>query len=85
MKDFHKTKSGRVAASMLAALVLFLVLSVGSSEAGPCERAVVKCLIDAGLPNLASMMASGPIGLVMASIMATLCSSGYLFCLQYCQ
>ena len=85
MKNFQKTKGGRVAVSLLAALVLILVLSVGSSEAGPCERALGKCLIDAGVPSLASAMAGGAIGIVFVAILAHFCGNGYLFCIQYCQ
>jgi hypothetical protein len=85
MKNFQKTKGGRVAVSLLAALVLILVLSVGSSEAGPCERALGKCLIDAGVPSLASALASGAIGVLFVVIMAQFCGNGYLFCIQYCQ
>lgn len=82
MKSFQKTKSGRLAAILLAALVLLMV-AAGPAHAGVCDRAFTRCLIDVGLPNLASLLASGAIGFVAGVIMAQFCYNGFLFCIQY--
>jgi hypothetical protein len=83
MKRFQKTKGGRLTAGLLAAMVLILACAAGSASAGVCERALTKCLIDFGLPNLASLLASGAFGLVAGLVLAQFCYNGYLFCVQY--
>jgi hypothetical protein len=82
MKRFQKTKGGRLAAGLLAVLVL-LVAAAGPAHAGVCERALTKCVIDIGLPNMASLLASGGIGFIAGVVMAQFCYNGYLFCVQY--
>jgi uncharacterized membrane protein len=83
MKRFQKTKGGRLTACLLAALVMVLVVAAGPAQAGVCERALTRCLIDVGLPNMASLLASGALGLVVGLVMAQFCYNGYLFCVQY--
>jgi len=83
MKHFQKTKGGRLTAWLLAAMVMVMVVAAGPASAGVCERALTKCLIDVGVPNMASLLASGAIGFVAGLVLAQFCYNGYLFCVQY--
>jgi len=83
MKHFQKTKGGRLTACLLAAMILILACAAGPASASVCERALTKCMIDVGLPNMASLLASGAIGLVAGLVLAQFCYNGYLFCVQY--
>ena len=81
MKLFSKTKTRRLAATIALGVVLALVVGATPSQAGPCERALGRCLIDAGLGGLIGLVTTGGLSTI---IMAHFCLSGYLFCLTYC-
>ena len=83
MKVFQKTNGGRLTAVLLAALIMVLAVAAEPAQAGVCERALARCLIDVGMPNLASLLASGALGLVAGLVLAQFCYNGYLFCAQY--
>jgi hypothetical protein len=78
MKVSHPNHSGRLMASFV--LILVLLAAALPSAAGPCEKALGRCLVDAGLSSLLGMVASGGITSVVAG---TFCGMGYAFCLVY--
>ncbi len=81
MKFFSKTKTRRLAVTIALGIILALVLGATPSQAGPCERALGRCLIDAGMASVVSLIASGGLS---AAILGQFCFSGYLFCVAYC-
>jgi hypothetical protein len=78
VKIFHPNQRGRLTASFV--LILVLMAAALPSTAGPCEKALGRCLVDAGLSSLLGMVSSGGITSVVAG---TFCGMGYAFCLIY--
>jgi hypothetical protein len=80
MRVFSKNKRGQRTAAVVLVSVLTLVFLAAPSEAGVCEKALGRCLIEAGMASLISVIASGGI---TAALLGQFCVNGYLFCLQY--
>ncbi len=81
MNSFFRGKGRRLAAALAAGLVLAMVFVVLPSQAGPCEKALGKCLLSVGLGGLIGAITGS---IVSAALMGEFCAGGYAFCVQYC-
>lgn len=81
MKLFLKTKARRTATTIALAVILGLLIGATPSQAGPCERALNKCLVEAAIAGLVGLVTTGGMS---TGILAEFCMAGYAFCLQYC-
>lgn len=82
MKVFRHNTKARFAAAVVLAAALTLVLLAPPLEAGMCETALKRCMIEAGMAALIGLITCGPIP---AALLGEFCIAGYLFCLQYCE
>ena len=80
-----------------AGLILFLfilLVSPGELSAGVCEKAFIKCLLDAGFGMLLGIVAGFVVGNIPGALLAASavggtslvwCLTGYDFCIHYFQ
>lgn len=91
MNNLKGLRARKFTAAALALLTLMVILAPQKLSADECEKALIKCAIDAGIPFVMGLIASlisiniipFLIGTVSSEAYLSFCLNGYLFCLIY--
>ncbi len=84
MKRLRNEAFKRYLSGFIVVMLLFFFVSMGDLSAGTCEKALKKCLIDAGAAGVLGAVAGSLIGAAIgAGVYAGWCVDGYFWCLSY--
>jgi len=94
MIRFKKKKVNTLISSGLILFLLVFLVTPSELSAGVCEKALVKCLLSAGLGMLLGIVAGFAVGNIPGAFLAAAavggtswmwCLTGYDFCIHYFQ